>query len=63
MFCVKKILIYLLYFIFMGSHITKISLLYLPDITLDAGMLARSQYLEGPATGQLDTGFSWFPCV
>ena len=31
--------------------------------TLDAGLLARSQYLEGSATGQLDTGFSWFPCV
>jgi hypothetical protein len=25
--------------------------------------LARSQYPEGPATGHLDTGFSWFPCV
>ena len=32
-------------------------------ITLDAGLLARSQYSEGPATGHLDTGFSWFPCV
>jgi hypothetical protein len=31
--------------------------------TLDAGLLARSQYLEGPATGHLGTGFSWFPCV
>jgi len=31
--------------------------------TLDAGLLARSQYLESPATGHLDTGFSWFPCV
>jgi len=30
---------------------------------LDAELLARSQYLEGPATGHLDTGFSWFPCV
>jgi len=29
--------------------------------TLDAGLLARSQYSEGPATGH--TGFSWFPCV
>jgi hypothetical protein len=28
--------------------------------TLDAGLLARSQYMEGPATGHLDTGFSWF---
>jgi len=26
-------------------------------------MLARSQYPEGPATGHLGTGLSWFPCV
>jgi len=26
-------------------------------------MLARSQYPEGPATGHIRTGFSWFPCV
>ena len=32
-------------------------------ITLDAGLLARSQYPAGPATVHLDTGFSWFPCV
>jgi len=32
-------------------------------LTLDAGLLARRQYPEGPATGHLDTGFSWFPCV
>ena len=32
-------------------------------LTLDAGLLARSQYPVGPATGHLDTGFSWFPCV
>jgi len=31
--------------------------------TLDAGLLARSQYSEGPVTGHLNTGFSWFPCV
>ena len=31
--------------------------------TLDAGLLARSLYSEGPATGHLDTGFSWFPRV
>jgi len=29
--------------------------------TSDAGLLARSQYSEGPVTGHLDTGFSWFP--
>jgi len=32
-------------------------------ITLVAGLLARSQYPEGPATGHLDTWFSWFSCV
>jgi len=31
--------------------------------TLGALLLARSQYSEGPVTGHLDTGFSWFPCV
>ena len=30
---------------------------------LDAGLLPRSQYSEGPATGHLGTGFSWFPFV
>jgi hypothetical protein len=30
-------------------------------VTLVAGLLARSQYSKGPATGHLDTGFSWFP--
>ena len=31
--------------------------------TLDAGLLAGSQYSEGPATGHLDTVFYWFPCL
>jgi len=30
--------------------------------TLDAGLLARSQYSEGPATDYIATGFSCFPC-
>jgi len=30
---------------------------------LGAGLLARSQYPEGPATDHHGTGFSWFPCV
>jgi len=30
----------------------------MPDfLTLDAGLLVRSQYPESPATGHLDTGF------
>jgi len=32
-------------------------------LTLDAGLLASSQYPEGPATGHINIGFSWFPCV
>ena len=36
---------------------------FIDVLTLDAGLLARSQYPEGPATGHLDTGFSWFHCV
>jgi hypothetical protein len=32
-------------------------------IPLDAGLLARGQYSEVPATGHLDTGFSGFPRV
>ena len=32
-------------------------------LTLGTGLPPRSQYPEGPATGHLDTGFSWFPCV
>jgi len=38
----------------------------MPDCWLDfdAGLLARCQCSEGPATGHLDAGFlSWFPCV
>ena len=30
---------------------------------LVAGLPARSQYPESPATGHLDTGFSWFSCL
>ena len=35
--------------------------LCIAGVTLDAKLLARSQYSEGPATGHLETGFSWFP--
>ena len=31
--------------------------------TVDAELLARSQYSEGPATDLLNTGFCWFLCV
>jgi len=31
--------------------------------TVDAGLLARSQYSEGPPFDHIATGFFWFPCV
>ena len=40
-----------------------LSYVYTFFFTLDTGLLARSQCSEGPATGHLDTGFSWFSCV
>jgi len=50
--CVLLSFVYLLYYV-------GIVVLF----TLDAGLLTRSQYSGGPATGHLDTGFYWFPCV
>ena len=49
--CIVVPYVYLLYYVCIAV------------LTLDAGLLARSQYPEGPATGHLDTGFSWFPCI
>ena len=49
--CVLSSYVYLLYYVGIAVF------------TLDVGLLARSQYSEGPATGHLDTGPSWFPCA
>jgi len=45
------------------SYVYLLSMWALLFFMLDVGLLARSQYWEGPATGHLETGFSWFPCV
>ena len=50
--------VYLLY-----SYVYWLYYVCIDILTLGAGLLARSQYPEGPATGHLDTGFTWFPCV
>ena len=47
--CICYTYVYLLYYVCIAI------------LTLDAGLLARSQYPEGPATGHLDTGFLGFP--
>jgi len=47
--------------VLLSSYMCLLYYVYIAVFTLDAGLLARSQYSEGPATGHLDTGFSWFP--
>ena len=52
--------VFMSYFLKDVICVTRCALL---SFTLDAGMLVRSQYSEGPATGHFGTGFSCFPCV
>jgi len=49
--------------VFVTSYVYLLYYVCIDILTLDAGLLARSQYPEGPATGHLDAGFSCFPCV
>ena len=56
--CICVSYVYLLY-----SYVYLLYYVCIDILTLDDGLLARSQYPEDPANGQLDTGFSWFPCV
>ena len=57
------ILLLPLYTFMVKTGKTRCALLFFFFFTLDARLLARSRYSEGPATGHLDTGFSWFPCA
>jgi len=49
--------------VLLSSYVCLLYCVCIAVFTLDAGLLARSLYSEGPATGHLDTGFSRFPCV
>jgi len=49
--------------VLLSSYVYLLYYVCIAVVTLDAALLARSQYSEGPATGHLDTGFSWFPYV
>jgi len=49
--------------VFLSHYVYLLYYVFIAVFTLDAGLLARSQYSEGPATGHLDTGFSRFPSV
>jgi len=57
--CIVVVVLYVL----LSSYVYLLYCVCIAVFTLDAGLLARSQYSEGPPTGHLDTGFSWFPCV
>jgi hypothetical protein len=50
-------------YVFVVPYVCLLYYVCIAFLTLDAGLLTRSQYPEGPANGHLDTGFSWFPCV
>ena len=47
--------------VLLSSYLYLLYCVCIAVFTLYAGLLARSQYSEGPATGHLDTGFSRFP--
>ena len=49
--------------VLLSSYVYLLYCVCIAILTLYVGLLARSQYSEGPATGHLDTGFSWFPYV
>jgi len=57
--CIVVVVLCVLYYVYL-SYYVGIAVFF---FTLDAGLLARSQYSEGHATGHLDIGFSWFPCA
>ena len=49
--------------VLLSSYVYLLYYVCIAVFNLDAGLLAISQYSKGPATGHIDTGFSWFPCV
>jgi len=57
------VLLLVVLFVLLSCYVYLLYYVCIAVFTLDAGLLARNQYSEGPATGHLDTGFSWFPCV
>ena len=59
--CTIMTYVYLLFLcVFVVPYVYLLYYVCIAVLTLDAGLLARSQYPEGPATGHLDTGFYGF---
>ena len=61
-FCAFLLIVFVLH-VLLSYYVYLLYYMCIAVLTLDAGLLARSQYPEGPATGHLDIGFCWFPCV
>jgi hypothetical protein len=61
--CIVALLCCCLMGVLLLSYVYFLYYVHIAVVLLDAGLLARSQYSEGPATGHHDTGFSWFPYV
>ena len=61
--CIVVFCVIVVSYVFVAPYVYLLHYVCIPAPTLDAGLLAKSQYPEGPATGHLDTGVSWFPCV
>ena len=49
--------------VLLSSYVYLLYYVCIAVFTLIAALLARRQYSEGPATGQLDKGFPRFPCA
>jgi len=49
--------------VLLSSYVYLLYCVCIAVFTLDAGLLALSQYSEGPANGHLETGFSGLPCA
>ena len=62
-YCSCVCIVVVVFCVLLSSYVYLLYYVCVDVFTLDARLLARSQYSESPATGHLDTGFFWFPCV
>jgi len=61
--CTVILLVFFNLFVFVVTYVYLLYNMCIAVLTLDAGLLARSQYPKIPATGHLDIRVSGFPCV
>jgi hypothetical protein len=62
-FIVVVLCVVVVFCVLLPSYVYLLYCVCIAVFTLYVGLLASSQYSEGPATGHLDTGFSRFPSV